>query len=267
MERFAANINQRGLTMKFVRYQVENHSSFGLWEEDTIREIRGSIFNQYEITQTSYPINTVRLLTPVEPSKIICVGLNYREHIKEVSRETPEFPSHFLKPPTTFIGPEDPILYPRVAKRVDYEGELAVVIKDRIKDVTEQEAADHIFGYTCFNDVTERSISQLFGQLTRAKGFDTFAAFGPCIETELDAGNTTVRTFLNGKLVQEGNTGDMMFPVAYLIHYISQCMTLFPGDIISTGTPKGVSPMQPGDIVEVSIEGIGVLRNPVKAGF
>jgi 2-keto-4-pentenoate hydratase/2-oxohepta-3-ene-1,7-dioic acid hydratase in catechol pathway len=253
--------------MKFVRYQAKDRSSFGLWEEDTIREIRGSIFDQYEITQTCHAVSDVHLLAPVEPSKIICVGLNYREHIKEISRETPEFPSHFLKPPTAFIGPEDPILYPRVAKRVDYEGELALIIKDRTKDVTEAAAADHIFGYTCLNDVTERSVSKLFGQLTRAKGFDTFAAFGPCIETELDAGNAMVRTFLNGKLVQEGNTGDMMFSAAYLVHYISQCMTLLPGDIISTGTPKGVSPMQPGDIVEVSIEGVGVLRNPVKADF
>ena len=253
--------------MKFVRYQAKDHSAFGLWEDDTIREIKGSIFDHYDVTQTRYAVGEVRLLTPVEPSKIICVGLNYREHIKEVSREIPEFPSHFLKPPTAFIGPDAPILYPRVAKRVDYEGELAVVIKERIKDVPEQEALDHVFGYTCFNDVTERSISHLPGLLIRGKGFDTFAAFGPCIETDLDAGNVTVRTFLNGKLVQEGNTADMMFSIPYLIHYISQCMTLLPGDIISTGTPKGVSPIQPGDVVEVSIDGIGVLRNPVKADF
>lgn len=251
--------------MKFVRFQTDDRVSCGLWEEDAIQEVSGSIYAQYEITGRNYAIDDVRLLPPVEPSKIICVGLNYRAHIEEVKRETPELPSHFLKPPTAIIGPEDPILYPKVAERVDYEGELAVVIKDKTKDVSEQEALHHVLGYTCFNDVTERSVSQQLGQLTRAKGFDTFAAFGPCVETELDPTNATVETFLNGRTVQSGNTGDMRFPVAYLIHYISQCMTLLPGDIISTGTPKGVSPMQPGDVVEVCIEGIGVLRNPVKA--
>lgn len=251
--------------MKFVRFQTGDRVSCGLWEKDAIQEITGSIYAQYEITGRNYAINDVRLLTPVEPSKIICVGLNYRDHIAEVDRETPEFPSHFMKPPTAIIGPEDPIVYPKVAERVDYEGELAVVIKDKTKDVSEQEALHHVLGYTCFNDVTERSVSRQFGQLTRAKGFDTFAAFGPCVETELDPTDATVETSLNGRTLQKGNTGDMMFPVAYLIHYISQCMTLLPGDIISTGTPKGVSPMQPGDVVEVRIKGIGVLRNPVEA--
>jgi 2-keto-4-pentenoate hydratase/2-oxohepta-3-ene-1,7-dioic acid hydratase in catechol pathway len=251
--------------MKFVRCQIDDDIFYGLWEGDTIREISGSFFAQYQVTDNTYDLKDVRLLTPVVPSKIVCVGLNYREHIKEVQRETPEFPSHFLKPSTAFIGPEDPILYPKVAKRVDYEGELALVIKDKTKDVSEQEALQHVLGYTCFNDVTERTVSGQLGQLIRAKGFDTFASFGPCIETELDPTNATVETYLNGRCLQSGNTGDMMFSAAYLIHYISQCMTLLPGDMISTGTPKGVSPMQPGDVVEVRIEGIGTLRNPVKA--
>ena len=251
--------------MKFVRFQTENNIMCGLWEGDTIREISGTMFAQYQITGKTYHVNDIRLLTPVVPTKIICVGLNYRAHIEEVKHETPELPSHFLKPPTAIIGPEDPILYPKVATRVDYEGELAVVIKDKTKDVSEQEALRHVLGYTCFNDVTERSVSKQLGQLTRAKGFDTFAAFGPCIETELDPTDATVETYLNGRSVQNGNTGDMRFSVAYLIHYISQCMTLLPGDIISTGTPKGVSPMLPGDVVEVRIEGIGTLRNTVKA--
>lgn len=251
--------------MKFVRFQTDESIAHGIWEGDTIKEISGSIFTRYEVTGQAYPVNDVRLLTPVVPSKIICVGLNYMEHIKEVQRETPELPSHFLKPPTAFIGPEDPIRYPKVATRVDYEGELAVVIKDNIKDVSEQEALQHVLGYTCFNDVTERSVSKQLGQLIRAKGFDTFAAFGPCIQTELDPTRATVETYLNGRCVQSGNTADMRFSAAYLIHYISQCMTLLPGDIISTGTPKGVSPMQPGDVVEVRIEGIGTLRNPVES--
>lgn len=251
--------------MKFVRFQISDHVKYGIWGDGGIREIEGSIFSRYEQTPRVHEPGTVRLLTPVEPSKIICVGLNYRDHIEEVGRPTPEFPSHFLKPPTAVIGPGDPIIYPRVAERVDYEGELAVVIRDRVKDVSQDEALRHALGYTCFNDVTERNISDLQGQLTRAKGFDTFAAFGPCIATDLDPSNLTVRTRVNGRRVQEGHTGDMIFSVAYLIHYISQCMTLLPGDIISTGTPKGVSPVQPGDVIEVDIDGIGVLRNPVEA--
>ena len=165
--------------MKFVRCRIDDNIFYGLWEGEIIREISGSLFAQYQVTDKAYDRKDVRLLTPVVPSKIICVGLNYREHIKEVQAETPEFPSHFLKPSTAFIGPEDPILYPKVAARVDYEGELAVVIKDKTKDVSEQEALQHVLGYTCFNDVTERTVSGQLGQLIRAKGFDTFASFGP----------------------------------------------------------------------------------------
>lgn len=251
--------------MKFVRYQVEGRTGHGMLEDDLVREIQGSVFGDFETTSVTHKMGAVRLLTPVEPSKILCVGLNYRDHIEELGAALPEFPSHFLKPPTAIIGPEEPILYPRIAKQVDYEGELAVVIKDRVKDVPQDEALDHVLGYTCFNDVTERTLTRLQGQLTRAKGFDTFAAFGPCVATDLDPLNLTVRTFLNGRLVQEGRSGDMVFSVAFLVHYLSQCMTLHPGDVISTGTPKGVGPMNPGDVVEVSVDGIGKLRNPVKA--
>lgn len=251
--------------MKFVRYQAKDQSNYGIWEGDRIHEVEGSILGEYKVTRVTHCVNDVRLLTPVEPSKILCVGLNYKDHIKELGANPPKFPSHFMKPPTAIIGPGDAILYPKIAKRVDYEGEVAVVIKDRIKDVPEADALNHVFGYTCFNDVTERTLSTLQGQLTRAKGFDTFAAFGPCIATDLDATNLTVKTFVNGKLVQEGNTRDMTFSVAFLIHYLSQCMTFLPGDIISTGTPLGVSPIVPGDVVEVSVDGIGVLGNRVEA--
>jgi 2-keto-4-pentenoate hydratase/2-oxohepta-3-ene-1,7-dioic acid hydratase in catechol pathway len=251
--------------MKFVRYQVKDQSYHGIWEEDVIHEVKGSFFGEYEVTNVTHNINDVRLLTPVEPSKILCVGLNYKDHIEEIGKNPPEFPSHFMKPPTAIIGPGDAILYPKIAKQVDYEGEVAVVIKDRIKDVSEQEALTHIWGYTCFNDVTERTLSRVEGQLTRSKGFDTFAAFGPCVATDLDPMNLTIKTFVNGKKLQEGNTGNMTFSVAFLIHYLSQCMTFFPGDIISTGTPLGVSPIVPGDVVEVSVDGVGVLRNPVEA--
>jgi len=247
--------------MKFVRYQFEDHSGYALWEENFIREISGSIFGEFRETPVRHKISEVRLLPPVEPSKILCVGLNYRDHVEELGDKLPEFPSLFIKPSTTLIGPDDPILYPRVAQRVDYEGELALVIKDQIKDVSQEEALDHVLGYTCFNDVTERNLTKLQGQLTRAKGFDTFAPCGPCVATGLDPSSLTVRTYLNGKLVQEGHTRNLVFPVSFLVHYISQGMTLFPGDLISTGTPKGVGPMRPGDVVEVAVEGIGTLRN------
>ena len=249
--------------MKFVRYQINGRVSYGILEENEIKTIQGSIFGDYETTGASLPLDDVRLLTPVEPTKIVCVGLNYKDHIAEINVNPPEFPSHFMKPSSAIIGPGDAIIYPKIAKRVDYEGELAVVIKDKIKDVSEAEALDHVLGYTCFNDVTERNLSKAQGQLTRSKGFDTFASFGPCIATDLDPSNLTVRTFLNGKKVQEGYTGNMTFSAAFLVHYLSQCMTFSPGDIISTGTPLGVSPMVPGDVVEVTIDGIGTLTNPV----
>jgi len=249
--------------MKLVRYQVHGRVSYGILENDTIQEILGSIFGDFKTTSSKYRFSEVHLLPPVEPTKILCVGLNFRDHIEELGGETPEFPSHFLKPLTAVIGYGDPIIYPRIASRVDYEGELAVIIKDRLKDVPLDKALDHVLGYTCFNDITERELSRKQGQLTRSKGFDTFASFGPCIASELDPSRLTIKTYLNGKLMQEGRTENMVFSVPFLIHYLSQCMTLLPGDLISTGTPKGVGPMKPGDVVEVTIEGIGTLRNHV----
>jgi 2-keto-4-pentenoate hydratase/2-oxohepta-3-ene-1,7-dioic acid hydratase in catechol pathway len=251
--------------MKIVRYQIGDRVGYGMWEDDLISEISGSIFGDFQVSSVKHKISEARLLPPVEPTKILCVGLNFRSHIKELGDPTPEFPSHFIKPLTAIIGPEDPIIFPRVAKRVDYEGELAVIIKNQIKEVSREDALNHVLGYTCFNDVTERTLTRVQGQLTRSKGFDTFGSFGPCIATGLDPGNLTVRTFLNGKKVQEGWTGEFAFSVPFLIHYLSQCMTLLPGDIISTGTPGGIGPMNPGDVVEVSINGIGTLRNRVKA--
>ncbi|MCX5908964.1 MAG: fumarylacetoacetate hydrolase family protein [Deltaproteobacteria bacterium] len=250
--------------MKFVRYRLKDRVSYGIWEGDTIRQVSGSIFGQFRETGKQHKIADVRLLPPVEPTKILCVGLNYRPHIEELGKKIPELPSHFIKPLTCLIGPEDPIIYPRLGKFVSYEGELAVVIKDEIKDIPQGEALQHVLGYTCFNDVTERTLTDIQGQLTRAKGFDTFAPCGPCVATGLDPANLNVRTYLNGQPVQEGNTSTLVFSVPFLIHYLSQCMTLLPGDIISTGTPKGINPMKPGDVVEVSIDGIGSLRNPVK---
>jgi 2-keto-4-pentenoate hydratase/2-oxohepta-3-ene-1,7-dioic acid hydratase in catechol pathway len=251
--------------MRIVRFLKGKRSAYGVWEDDLIREIKGSIFGGFTIAAATHRLSDVRLLPPVEPTKILCVGLNFRDHSQEIGQPVPEVPAHFLKPPTAIVGPGDPIVIPRVAERVDYEGELAVVIKDRIKDVPMEEASRHILGYTCFNDVTERKLSAIPGQLTRSKGFDTFAPLGPCIATDLDPSGLILRTFLNGKLMQEGRIADLLFPIPLLIHYLSQCMTLLPGDLISIGTPRGVAAMKPGDVVEVAIDGIGVLRNPVAA--
>ena len=251
--------------MRIVRFQQGQRTAYGIWEGEIVREISGSIFGDFTLGQVTHRIANVRLLAPVEPTKILCVGLNFRDHIEEIGFETPRYPAHFMKPLTTLAGPDDPIVIPRVAEQVDYEGELAVVIKDRIKDVPLEEASRYILGYTCLNDITERPLSVAQGQLTRSKGFDTFAPVGPCIATALDLSAVTLRTSLNGKVMQEARLADMIFSVPYLVHYLSQCMTLLPGDLISAGTPRGVAAMKPGDVVEVSIDGIGTLRNPVRA--
>jgi 2-keto-4-pentenoate hydratase/2-oxohepta-3-ene-1,7-dioic acid hydratase in catechol pathway len=251
--------------MRIVRYEKDAQVQYGIWEDDRIRQMSGSPFGDWKPEPRTHRVAEVRLLVPVVPTKILCVGLNFRDHITEVGLPTPAAPAHFLKPLTAVAGPEDPIVIPRVAQQVDYEGELAVIIKDRIKDVPLEAVEGHILGYTCFNDVTERPLSVAHGQLTRSKGFDTFAPFGPCVATDLDPAKLLLRTFLNGTLMQEARLCEMIFSVPYLVHYLSQCMTLLPGDLISAGTPRGVASLKPGDVVEVAIEGIGVLRNPVRA--
>ena len=251
--------------MKLVRFESGLQVRYGVWEDDIVKEVTGPIYGDVRISSTSHKIGDVRLLAPVEPTKILCVGLNFRDHIEEIGMPTPKFPAHFLKPLTTLIGPDDPIVFPRVAEQVDYEGEVAAVIKRQIKDVSLEEATQAILGYTCLNDITERPLSVAQGQLTRSKGFDTFAPVGPCVATGLDPSRMVLRTRLNGTLMQEASLSDMIFSIPFLVHYLSQCMTLFPGDIISAGTPRGVAAMKPGDVVEVSVDGIGVLRNPVRA--
>ena len=251
--------------MKLARFESSQQARYGVWEGDVVKEVTGSIYGDFRISSTTHRIGDVRLLAPAEPTKILCVGLNFRDHIEEIGFPTPKRPAHFLKPLTTLIGPEDPIVIPRVAEQVDYEGEPAVVIKRQIKDVSLEEASRAILGYTCMNDVTERPLSTEQGQLTRSKGFDTFAPVGPCIATDLDPATLVLRTRLNGRLMQEAKLSDMIFSIPFLVQYLSQCMTLFPGDIVSAGTPRGVAAMKPGDVVEVAIDGIGILRNPVRA--
>ena len=252
--------------MKLARFEYEDNVSFGVVREEKVVLLNGSPLDSYEETGVCHPLADVKLLPPVVPTKIVCIGMNYREHIEEIGAEVPTKPMFFLKPPSSLIGYEDDIIIPRGAERVDYEGELAVIIKEKMKDVPEGETLDHVVGYSCFNDVTERAIAMKnMANLTLAKGFDTFGVFGPYLVTGLDPDNLEVRTYLNERLVQHDNTRNCVFSTQQILSYLSQCMTLYPGDIVSTGTPKGIAPMKPGDIVEVEVEGIGRLRNTVRS--
>lgn len=213
----------------------------------------------------TFELSELRVLPPSNPSKIICVGLNYRDHAEELSMEVPESPVLFLKPPSAVIGHGGKIRYPACSSRVDYEAELAVVIGKRCKNVEASRACDIVAGYTCFNDVTARDLQQQDGQWTRAKSFDTFAAFGPYLASpeEVDVSDAKISCRVNGETRQESSTSKLIFDVPYLLEFISGIMTLEVGDVIATGTPPGVGAMQRGDCVEVEIEGIGTLRNEV----
>ncbi|MFC2004644.1 fumarylacetoacetate hydrolase family protein [Chloroflexota bacterium] len=249
--------------MKIVRFAAGSKVEYGILSGESIQAIEGNPFRDIKPADHHYQLSEVNLLSPCVPSKIVALGLNYRMHAEEVKAPLPEVPLIFLKPPTTVIGPEDNIVYPPSSTKVDYECELAVVIKKEIKRVSEADALDYVLGYTCLNDVTARDHQRDDIQWTRGKGFDTFAPVGPCIETELDPGNVAIETYLNGERKQQGNTNDLIFSVPELISFISQVMTLLPGDIIATGTPSGIGPMFPGDVVEIKIEPIGTLRNYV----
>ncbi len=251
--------------MKIGRFEYKGDIRFGSVKEQEVNILRGSLTNGFDETGASYSLEDVKLLPPSVPTKIVCIGLNFRDHIREIGAKTPEEPHFFLKPPSSLIGHEEAIVYPRNAERVDYEGELAVVIKNHMKDIREDETLKHILGFSCFNDITERSlVSKDPLLLTLAKGFDTFSCFGPYVVTELDPNNLELNTYLNGKLMQHDNTKNCVFSVQQIVAYLSRCMTLCPGDIVSFGTPKGIASMRPGDVVEVEIEGIGKLRNRVE---
>ncbi len=254
--------------MRIVRFSIQGKAKYGVLEGNVIRGFRGNPFvyfkgpgSSFTLDGSTYEIDKVRLLAPCLPSKIVGLGLNYRGHAEEMKLPIPSVPLIFLKPSTAVIGPDDKIILPSLPRRVDYEGELGVVIGRRAKDVSRDKAKEYVLGYTCANDVSERNAQKEDGQATRAKGFDTFAPIGPCIETEVEPDDLKLETYLNGELRQSTHTGDLIFGVAELISFISGIMTLLPGDIISTGTPSGVGHMNPGDVVEVRIEKIGTLRN------
>jgi 2-keto-4-pentenoate hydratase/2-oxohepta-3-ene-1,7-dioic acid hydratase in catechol pathway len=218
-----------------------------------------------EFTGDRLPLSRVRLLAPWLPSKVVAIGKNYAEHAKEMDSDVPAEPLFFLKPSTSVIGPGDAIQAPPSSERVDFEGELAVVVGRLCRDVPAGKAWDMIVGYTCANDVTARDQQKTDGQWSRSKGYDTFCPLGPWIETELDVSDLSVRTTLSGGVKQDGRTSQLVHKIPDLIAYVTRCMTLLPGDVLLTGTPHGVGPMTPGDTVEVSIEGIGTLTNPVVA--
>lgn len=238
----------------------------GIIEGDRVSEIHGELWGPRDRTGKSWPLDGVKFLPPSTPSKIVCVGRNYPEHAKELGNEVPERPLIFFKPPSSVIASEEPIVMPPISQRVDFEGELAVVIGRRYsQSCTGEDIAGYILGYTCLNDVTARDLQKLDVQFTRAKSFDTFCPLGPILETQLAPSGVALETFVNGIRKQSGHTSEMMFSVDAIIRYIAQVMTLEPGDLIATGTPSGVGTLAPGDVVEVSVTGIGTLRNPVIA--
>jgi 2-keto-4-pentenoate hydratase/2-oxohepta-3-ene-1,7-dioic acid hydratase in catechol pathway len=251
--------------MKIVRYTNGKKVAYGLLDGENVRSLDGDPCGQIKLSNDYHKLNNLKLLPPCTPSKIVALGLNYRGHAEEIKMTLPSEPLIFLKPATAVIGPEDDIVYPDSSQRVDYEGELGVVIGKAAHRLSREEALGYVLGYTCLNDVTARDLQARDQQWTRAKGFDTFAPIGPCIETELDPDNLALETRLNGELKQQTNTSDLIFPVAAIVSFVSRVMTLLPGDVIATGTPSGIGPMQPGDTVEIKIEDIGTLRNRVAA--
>ena len=253
--------------MKLLRFETSGRTFFGALDpsKTEIREVAGDPFEGIRYTGNSHRLADVRLLAPVAPSKIVAVGLNYRDHAREMGKKIPEEPLLFLKAPSALNHPGGDVVYPGATKRLDYEAELAVVIGRVAKGVKEGDAPKAILGYTCINDVTARDLQVKDGLYARAKGFDTFAPLGPWIETELDPSALGVRCLVNGLVRQDGNTREMAASAFRLVEFISHVMTLFPGDVIATGTPPGVGPLSVGDVVTVEVEGIGALTNRIVA--
>lgn len=263
--------------MKYCRFQAANDARYGLVEPVGGRETitRVLLSAPHEATEGLDELRTksmspialadAQLLAPVKPSSIICVGRNYREHAAELGNPLPTEPLLFFKPPSSLLSPGGTILRPKLSERVDYEGELALIIGRRCRNLGEsEEAKPYILGYTCLNDVTARDLQKKDGQWARAKGFDTFCPVGPVVSDEPDPwAGASVETRVNGEVRQQGNTADFIFTLDVIIRYISRFMTLLPGDVIATGTPAGVGPLQAGDVVEVSVGGVGTLRSVV----
>lgn len=249
--------------MKLIRYQYQDREAYGVLEGESVRELTRPPFSGIQYNGEVHGLGDVHLLTPTAPQNIVAVGLNYKKHAEELKMTLPGDPLVFSKPASAALAPFGKILRPPVCERLDYEAELAVIIKKDCEKVSKEEAEDYILGYTCLNDVTARDIQNRENQWLRAKGYYTFCPFGPHIETELDPSDLRLTALLNGTIVQDTRTSDMLFTVSELIAHISSFMRLGPGDVVSTGTPGGIGPMQSGDEIIVRIEGIGDLVNTV----
>jgi 2-keto-4-pentenoate hydratase/2-oxohepta-3-ene-1,7-dioic acid hydratase in catechol pathway len=249
--------------VKIVRYLSQGKAAYGLLEGDTVFAMEGELYGDKRRGAAVGPVAGIKLLAPITPSKIIGIGLNYRAHAAESKKPVPTTPLYFFKPTTAIIAVGESIVYPAQSKMVHHEGELVVVIGKQARKVSEADALSHVLGLTCGDDVTARDIQREEGHNTHAKSFDTFFPVGPAIATGLDPNNLRLVTRVNGQVRQDTRTSDMVFTVAQLVSYLSEIMTLQPGDAITTGTPSGVSSIFPGDVVEIEIEGIGVLKNPV----
>jgi 2-keto-4-pentenoate hydratase/2-oxohepta-3-ene-1,7-dioic acid hydratase in catechol pathway len=258
----------RTKSLKFARYRHGRRGGYALVEGESLRRVVGTPFGAWRASDDVIPLSQVKLLAPVRPSKVLGVAMNYRSHVERSPlpelREEPKAPEFFLMPPSAIIGPEEAIRLPAGSGRVDYEGELVVVIGRRARGVPPGKALDYVLGYTCGNDVSARDWQQGDLQWWRAKGSDTFAPLGPWLVTGLDPRDLELRTRVNGREVQHTSTAGLIHDVARLVSFASQAMTLLPGDLLYSGTPGSTAPLQRGDVVEVEIDGIGVLRNPVR---
>jgi 2-keto-4-pentenoate hydratase/2-oxohepta-3-ene-1,7-dioic acid hydratase in catechol pathway len=252
--------------MRIVRYQQNGEApKFGWLLDDKVGEIQGDLFGQYRRRDAKMPLADLKLIAPSIPTKIICVGRNYVEHAKELGNEVPKVPLIFMKPLSAIISHGDTIILPPQSAQVEHEAELVAVVGKRGRHIKPEDAKTYILGYTIGNDVTARDLQKIDSQWTRAKGFDTFCSFGPWIDTDFDPADAVVTCRVNGQMRQMASTRDMVFNIGVLVAYISSIMTLEPGDLIYTGTPAGVGELNDGDEVVVEIEGLGALRNPVKA--
>ncbi|HVQ74493.1 MAG TPA: fumarylacetoacetate hydrolase family protein [Candidatus Binatia bacterium] len=254
--------------MRWVRYEYQGQRAWGIVEGERVRRLRGAPWGEREALRRGVPLDAVRLLAPCEPTKVVAIGLNYKSHAAEVGVPIPEEPAMFIKPVTSIVGPGDPVVYPRRSRRLDYEAELACVIGTRMHRVPEAEALRHVLGYTCLNDVTARDIQTAGGNflnMTWGKGYDTFCPVGPWLVDDVDPDDVLVEGYLDGARVQSASTRDFIFSMARQLSWISDIMTLLPGDVVTTGTPSGIGPMAVGATFEVRISGIGSLHNPIVA--
>lgn len=247
------------------RFDGDDEPRWAIRDGDKVTAIQGAPWKNNQPAGESVTLDKVRLLAPVQPSKIVCIGLNYHAHVaaSQSADVAPENPLVFLKPPSSIIGPGDDIVHPTQSERVDYEAELGIVIGRTACKVDQKRAMNYVFGFTCVNDVTARDLQKKDGQWSRAKGFDTFCPVGPEIVTDIDWSDLQVEGILNGEVMQSGRTSQMIFNLPFVVSYISSFMTLYPGDLISTGTPSGIAPMKPGDKIEVRVENVGSLTNQV----